>query len=71
MVDVELPDTNEKAQNFKDDKGQVRLTVSKKTFRHQAHQNVFLKDNGNWVSHRICFYSLTFHISMKVLYVTH
>lgn len=49
IVDAELPDTNEKAQNFQDGKGQVRLTVSKKTFKHEDHHNVFLKDNGNWL----------------------
>ncbi|KAG0725424.1 Type I inositol 1,4,5-trisphosphate 5-phosphatase [Chionoecetes opilio] len=47
MVDGDLPDTNEKAQNFQDAKGQVRLTVSKKAFKHHQHQTVFLKDNGN------------------------
>ncbi|XP_050719056.1 uncharacterized protein LOC126999932 isoform X2 [Eriocheir sinensis] len=49
LVDAELPDTSEKAQNFTDNKGQVVLTVSKKAFKHREHQSVFLKDNGSWL----------------------
>lgn len=57
MVDAELPDTSEKAQNFTDNKGQVLLTVSKKTFKHREHQSVFLKENGSWVSYLFHFFS--------------
>ncbi|KAK3886286.1 hypothetical protein Pcinc_009558 [Petrolisthes cinctipes] len=48
-VDTELPDTGEKAQEYRDNRGQVQLTVSKKAFKHRDHSNIFLKDNGSLV----------------------
>ncbi|XP_042857060.1 inositol polyphosphate-5-phosphatase A-like isoform X3 [Penaeus japonicus] len=45
--DAELPNTGEKAKEYKDNKGKVQLTISKKTFRHSEHDTMFLKDNGS------------------------
>ncbi|KAG7173656.1 Inositol polyphosphate-5-phosphatase A-like [Homarus americanus] len=49
VVDTELPDSGEKAQEFRDNKGKAQLTISKKSFKHFDHQNIFLKDNGSWL----------------------
>lgn len=66
-TDAELPDSGEKAQEFKDNKGKVQLSVSKKTFKHPDHQNMFLKDNGSWVSFlpllKMFFYLLYLYIT--------
>ncbi|XP_069937797.1 inositol polyphosphate-5-phosphatase A isoform X1 [Cherax quadricarinatus] len=48
-VEAELPDTGEKAQEFRDNEGKVLLTISKKAFRHYEHQTIFVKDNGSWL----------------------
>ncbi|XP_069981634.1 uncharacterized protein 5PtaseI isoform X3 [Penaeus vannamei] len=45
--DAELPNTGEKAKEYKDNKGKLQLTISKKTFRHSEHDTIFLKDNGS------------------------
>lgn len=45
--DAELPNTGEKAKEYKDNKGKVQLIISKKTFRHSEHDTIFLKDNGS------------------------
>lgn len=50
-VDTELPDTGEKAQEYRDNRGQVQLTISKKSFKHRDHSNIFLKDNGSLVEY--------------------
>ncbi|KAK7067199.1 Type I inositol 1,4,5-trisphosphate 5-phosphatase [Halocaridina rubra] len=47
--DCEMPDSGEKAKAYKDNKGNVQLTISKKAFKHYDHQTIFVKDNGNWV----------------------
>ncbi|XP_064094083.1 uncharacterized protein LOC135206655 [Macrobrachium nipponense] len=47
--DCELPNSGEKAKEFKDNKGKVQLTISKKAFIHCDHQTIFVKDNGSWL----------------------
>lgn len=49
VVDTELPDSGEKAQEFKDNKGKVQLSISKKSFKHCDHHTIFVKDNGSWL----------------------
>ncbi|XP_045606791.1 uncharacterized protein 5PtaseI isoform X2 [Procambarus clarkii] len=49
VVDTELPNSSEKAQEFLDNKGTVQLVVSKKSFKHCDHHSIFLKENGSWL----------------------